>query len=632
MFLKHNYFLILLSCFPALLFAQIDYKRDYNVANIPLDLLKNANVVVREHDLKFAVKNKGEAMETEHKVITILNDKAEGYDEPVFGYGGISELDDIEAVIYDAEGKLVRKMKRKDIEDFKPYEQYVNDGRYKKIKFPRLAYPYTIEYTVKTRHNGLMHYPVFLPQGSPSEAVQNATFSLEMPADLKVRVKEINIPKGVKDNELHWTFNHIKAFKTEEFAPVSQEDLAKILPAPTDFKLEGFEGNMNTWNDYGAFLYKLNQDRNKLSPATIEKVKNLVADCKDDYCKIEKIYAMMQNSTRYFYVGLGIGGWQPAPATEVDNFKYGDCKGLSNYMVSMLNAVGVPARYVIIRAGDDNVESQYPDFPNAYFNHAIACVPMAKDTLWLECTSQTESCGFLSDFTDSRNALIVTPEGGKLVKTPKYNEISNSTVKKATIQLLNNGNATIETENTYSGIQQNIPSQLAEINADLRQKYLYKVLNISNFEIKNLIFERKKGRLPATLMKLKLEIPNLASVSGKRLFLPVNTLTKWNTIPTAMDSLRKSPVQADARGFSEIDEVSVILPEGYKNEGQFTPISITSLFGSYTLSASVENDKLLINRKLVINNSIQTKEKYNALIDFYKAIAKADKSKMVLIK
>jgi hypothetical protein len=65
MFLKHNYFLILLSCFPALLFAQIDYKRDYNVANIPLDLLKNANVVVREHDLKFAVKNKGEAMETE---------------------------------------------------------------------------------------------------------------------------------------------------------------------------------------------------------------------------------------------------------------------------------------------------------------------------------------------------------------------------------------------------------------------------------------------------------------------------------------------------------------------------------------------------------------------------------------
>jgi Domain of Unknown Function with PDB structure (DUF3857) len=192
MLFKQNYFFVWFSCFPALLLAQIDYKRDYNVANIPLDMLKYANVVVREHDLKFAVKNKGEALETEHKVITILNDKAEGYDEPIFGYGGISELDDIEAVIYDAEGKQVRKMKRKDIEDFKPYEQYVNDGRYKKIKFPRLAYPYTVEYTVKTKHNGLMHYPVFLPQGKPSEAVQNATFSIEMPADLKVRIKEIN--------------------------------------------------------------------------------------------------------------------------------------------------------------------------------------------------------------------------------------------------------------------------------------------------------------------------------------------------------------------------------------------------------------------------------------------------------
>ena len=628
---KYIPIIILSYCFPTLISAQIDTKHDYAVINIPLNLLKNASVVVRKYDLEFIVKNKGEAMEIEHKVVTILNDKAVGYEEPVFGYGGISELDDIEAVIYDTEGKQVKKIKQKDIEDFKPYEQYVNDSRYKKIKFPRLTYPYTIEYTVKTKHNGLMHYPVFLPQSKPSEAVENATFSLVMPSDLKVRVKEINVPNGVKDNSLHWSFKNINAFKTEEFSPVTQVDLPMILPAPTDFKLEGYEGNMNTWNSYGTFLYQLNKNRDKLSTTTIEKIKNLVADCKDDYCKIEKIYAFMQSSTRYFYVGLGIGGWQPTSATDVDNFKYGDCKGLSNYMVSMLNTVGVPACYVIIRAGDDNIESQYPDFPNAYFNHAIVCVPMAKDTLWLECTSQAESCGFLSDFTDSRNALIVTPEGGKLVKTPKYNEIVNTKLKKTVILLHENGSATIETDNLYAGIQQNSPSQLAEYNEELRKRFLYKTLNISNFEIKNLSIERKKGRLPSTLIKMNLDIPNLASVSGKRLFVPINTLTKWTTIPT-VDSLRKSEVQADPRGFSEIDEVTITLPEGYKNESQFTPIIIQSLFGSYSLSATIENNKLLIKRKLVINNQIQPKEKYTTLVDFFKSITKADKSKIVLIK
>jgi hypothetical protein len=156
-------------------------------------------------------------------------------------------------------------------------------------------------------------------------------------------------------------------------------------------------------------------------------------------------------------------------------------------------------------------------------------------------------------------------------------------------------------------------------------------LNISNFEIKNLSIERKKGRLPSTLIKMNLDIPNLASVSGKRLFVPINTLTKWTTIPT-VDSLRKSEVQADPRGFSEIDEVTITLPEGYKNESQFTPIIIQSLFGSYSLSAVIENNKLLINRKLVINNQIQPKEKYTALVDFFKAITKADKSKIVFIK
>ena len=50
------------------LFAQ----NNFAAANIPVSLLKNANVVVRRHDLKFEVLNQGDAIETEHKVMTIL--------------------------------------------------------------------------------------------------------------------------------------------------------------------------------------------------------------------------------------------------------------------------------------------------------------------------------------------------------------------------------------------------------------------------------------------------------------------------------------------------------------------------------------------------------------------------------
>ncbi len=627
--MKNRLLFVFIALFPTFLFAQIDLRNQYAAFLIPKEMTKNANAVVRVYELSFQVKNNGEAIEEEHKVVTILNENAENYDEPVFNYGGISELIDIEAVIYDSVGKQVRKMKKKDIEDFKPYELYVNDARFKRIKFPRLAYPYTIEYTVKTKYNGLLFYPVFQPQSKHTESVMYANFKLKMPNNLKVRTKEINILNYQKINYLEWEFKNIKAFKKESFMPSDATEFPIVMTAPTNFKLQEYEGNMETWKDFGLFLNKLNQGRNIVSPELLAKLKLVTADCKDDYCKIEKVYEMMQNTTRYFYVGLGIGGWQPTASSDVDNNKYGDCKGLSNYMVSMLNAINVPARYVLIRAGEDNQE-QYPDFPNPLFNHAIACVPMEKDTVWLECTSQTESCGFLSNFTDNRPALIVTPQGGKLVKTPRYDEKINSTSKKTTIKLESDGSANLSSIETYSGIKESLPAEIAGYNDEIKKKYLYQTLNINDFELINYTFDRKKGKLPTVVQSIKLNIPSLASVSGKRLFLPINVLSKWTTIPT-QDSVRRFDVQADSRGFTEFDEIEVELPQGFKLESNIAPLVIQSLYGTYELKLKIEPSKLLIVRKLVINNSVQPKEKFTLLTDFCKAIAKADKGKIVLV-
>lgn len=603
----------------------------YPVLDIPKNLLQNADVVVRKYELTFQVLNKGEAIETEHMVLTLLNEKAASQSEPVFYYDKFVKIQDIEASVYDSEGKLVRHLKKKDIEDGKPLEYYVYDHRYKILRLPGRSYPYTIEYTVIKKHEGLMFYPEFEPQMRPSASVEYASFEVIMPAGLEARFKEVNLPMGCKTGPMRWELKNIAAFRAEPYAPANNLSLPRILSAPTDFTFGDVDGDMRTWESYGEFLEKLIKPQTDISLETRAKLQEMVADCPDMECKIRRVYDYLQSNTRYFYVGFGIGGWQPAPASQVDQFKYGDCKGLSNYMAVMLNTVGMPAFCAIIRAGEDEQMTQFPDFPNAWFNHLIVCVLMEKDTFWLECTSQTESCGFLGSFTDNRPALVVTPTGGKLIQTPKYDETKNTIRRETRILLQPDGSATLQSRDVYGGISQKIPAILEGYHDEIRKEYFYKTLNVSDFEIKSLEFKRNKDRLPSVEQNLVLALPRLASSSGKRLFLPMSLLSTKLEVPTTEGS-RRFEVQPDSRGFTEEDFVTVSIPKGYHLESQFEPIVVSTEFGSFEVSVKYENSQIFIHRKLILNAVIRPKETFPEFVAFSKAISKADKTKLVLLK
>jgi hypothetical protein len=273
---------------------------------------------------------------------------------------------------------------------------------------------------------------------------------------------------------------------------------------------------------------------------------------------------------------LGIGGLQPFPAEYVANKRYGDCKALSNYMIALLKEAGITGKYVEIWGGRD-VPDWVNDFPCSQGNHVISCVPIGRDTIWLECTDPTGSPGFMGSSTGSRNAVLIDESGGHIVKTPSYSAADNIRARIVMAIISDEGNLDAEVNTNYTGIQQEFPNAVMnELSNYEREKYLNELFNLPTYKVDKSHYEEKKGDIPVVNEYLNVVSPNYASISGKRLFINPDLFDRSRyRLPT--DSVRHYDF-VDKKAFTDIDSITIKIPVGYEPEAVPQDIAIDCKF------------------------------------------------------
>ena len=321
----------------------------------------------------------------------------------------------------------------------------------------------------------------------------------------------------------------------------------------------------------------------------------------------------MQGKTRYINISLGIGGWKPFDASVVDKLGYGDCKALTNYMKTILDTMGIRSYFAFVLAGQDESDID-TSFPSSQFNHVFICVPLKTDTIWLECTNQKNPFGFVGSFTANRHALIVTPEGGKLVQTPNLSAEDNLQMRKAEVTVDEEGNGTAVVTTKYTGFQYDDRIPYFFANADDQKKELLEDIDIPSFKIDKWNYTRDEGNFPCITENLQLQLENYTATSGKRIFLTLNLMNKSDNIPASLKS-RKTNVLFH---WSYIDTDTIIynLPENLKVEFLPEMKEIKSEFGIYTAIVKVEGNKLIYIRSFKHNNGQYPASKYNNYINF----------------
>ncbi|MDB5203714.1 MAG: hypothetical protein JWQ27_3123 [Ferruginibacter sp.] len=612
---------------------------EFAIAKINPALLKNANAVVRLEETYFEILNTKETVTKHRYVISILNENGDRWADMQEYYDKHHSTDAIEGILYDASGRQIKKIKKKDTEDYSGVSggTLIDDNRIRHHNFYYRAYPYTVEYTIELSDKATLFFPQWDPQGGEFLAVEKSSMSVFAPAGYTFRYKAFNyagepVTVALKNGQTStWAVKDLPAIKRESFSPLWHDLVPLVIFGPSDFQMDDYKGNMQTWSDFGKFVYALKQGRDVL-PDQVKTAVHAIADpLPDPKEKIAALYKYMQKNTRYISIQLGIGGWQPFEAKDVAAKGYGDCKALTNYMYSLLKEAGITSYYSLIRAGS-NANYITTDFPSQQFNHVILCVPVAKDSIWLECTSQTMPPGYLGDFTADRPSLLIDQNGGKLVRTPKYGLADNIQSRNIEATLAETGDLRLQINTLYGGMSQDdLHGLINGLSKDKVREYLSEQLSFSTYTVNKFDYtELRNGRLPAIREELDILATNYATITGKRLFIVPNVMTRAR-LRLAEDSNRKYAIRL-SNELSSLDTVSISLPDGYTAESIPADIAFKNQFGSYKASIRLKENKLIYYRQAERYSGEFKPADYAELVKLNELIYKADQARVVLLK
>ena len=605
---------------------------------IPNELKDNANAVIRDSDVVIFIDAIDKMRVKEKRVVTVLNRLGNREVQTYLHYDNHSKVSKISAIIYDALGNKIKKFSKSKFEDVSAVDggTLYSDSRVLYLDYTPVNYPYTVvlESEYQTSSTGFIRG--WFPVEGYYVSVQKSSYKLINKANIKFRKNELNF-KGFDientsiESELNYSILNQKAKKYEYNSINARTFLPQLKVSLDRFSLKGIHGYGANWHDFGKWMHDyLIQGRDQLDANTISEVKKLVIGIDDPIEKAKKVYQYMQNKTRYISVQVGVGGWEPIPAREVDNVGYGDCKGLTNYTKALLDLVGVESYYTILYAKDRrDIDKEFTSFSG---NHAILNIPHNGKDIWLECTSQITPFGFLGDFTDDRDVLVVTPKGGIIKRTTAYKNEQNLQNSKAIVTIDSLGSVKANLEIKSYGIQYDQKYQLETLNLKEQKKYYEASYweNINNLKINTIKLSNNKDSIVFN-EKLNINISGYASLTSNEMLVSVNLFNKNNNVPKRYRN-RLMPLKIE-RGFKDEDMSIIEIPNGYHIAALFDERNITNKFGHYKISIKkVDENHLKYTRTLLIKEGLYPKEDYKSYRAFRRKVAKSDNLRIALIK
>ncbi len=480
--------------------------------------------------------------------------------------------------------------------------------------------------------------------------VREAHYSLQLPAGWEYKAVWLNHPEVQPTGgggQWQWVVSDVKAIKPEGGMP-PWEGVAGFMVVSLFGNASGRTNGFQDWQAMGKWESGLANGRREASPEIKKKTAEITANAPTTLAKMRALAQFMQKDVRYVAIQLGIGGWQPHPAPEIFLHKYGDCKDKATLLSTMLGEIGVQSYYVVINTERGAITPATP--ATRWFDHVILAIHLPDDLndpslhmiishpklgrlLIFDPTDEFTPFGHLRGELQENYALLVTPDGGELIKLPQLPGAMNGVVRTAKLTLASSGVLSgdfTEQRNGDYGTQQRASLKSVTKDAD-RVKFLETLIShsLSTFQLTKASFSNLNQVDQPFGYQYSLVAQNYAKTAGNLLLVRPRVLGTNVSDFLEKKEPRMYPVEFEGPA-KNTDTIEIALPAGYEVDDLPPAVNADYSFASYHSKTEVNGNTLKYTRTFEVKELSVPLSKVEELKKLYRIIAGDERNTAVL--
>lgn len=519
---------------------------------------------------------------------------------------------------------------------------FYNDTKQTEVHFSNLSkYARTrLNYSLVV-HDVHFLSPFYFQSSIPQD---KSSFELRVPHGVQIgyllsglHQDRIQMSREERRNETiyTWTATDMPALKQYDHAP----SLAYYIPQVSVF-VKSFEdpksgANMpflssvaDLYHWYYGFIKNVNLKPNAFMRTLVDSLTKGITTPRN---KATRIYQWVQEHIRYVAYEDSLGGFIPRDAPIVCTRRFGDCKDMSNLLVSLCRYAGIDAHIAWI--GTRDIPYRYEVLPTPMNNNHMICMARIDGKwLYLDGTDRDIPFGFPPSPIQGKEALLsLDAEHYEIVVTPVL-PASQNLITDTTELSLSGTNANGQIALHLAGYPAwNLAEQIRYTSAGERNDALknYTQRGSDKYDLSDAQFEQASNPDKTCLVTGNISLPDFARRAGSDLFINL-------CLQKDFESDYADPTQRDvpiSYSYCQTKQsvVALKIPAGYRLSYLPTDKSFDVYgIGRFKQHYALHGNTIWLSRDITWNTLSVSPEKFPAQNQLITALRDAGRESVVL--